>query len=426
MTNGGGKPPTKKKRIRKASRSYCSFPGCVKISQVGGVCCEHGARTSRSTCTIPGCSNSSQRGGLCRRHGSHRLKICTVEECPKVGRYCDIHSGVLNQTVPLPAAAAATPTPPGTAEEASPLLSTTSNVGFQPPSLLPLRPNPSTSGLKSTKSKVDKEFYTNLAQVIGFANNLHGRGFAPPPPTTTPSTNVAFSPPDGHSQSVRSTTHGPKSNPTVIVYDRAPSAQAVAHHHQEASQTTTVPPTRTRAINTTTTTLRELSEGEGQVVVERNNESYTNNDEFDSSRNIISNRRMAVAGSIPENRNSAWMIPVAIPATASHEHGYNTKNTSRLVQLAIPSIHADEINEENLRTARILHAARMAVIRAATNKVASRLSVTMGTPSTYYPPHRQADSPHVHIAPATTTGQLDNNSPSPSTTVPRCIPLFKL
>jgi hypothetical protein len=402
MNSGRGKPLTKK-RARKPRRTICSVPGCVKISQMGGVCCEHGARTSRSTCSFPRCSNISQRGGLCRRHGSDRLRICTVEDCPKMGRYCDVHSGIIpptrdsadNETrtmratepIPPPAAAAdvvvpAASTSPTQGGHVSPPSSETSDVGFPPPLSFPRRP---------PSSSVEKEFYTKVAQVIGFTNDMHDNSFAPP--RRSPSVGVSF-PQVDCSHGVRINT-----NPIVIVGDKfykkvvAAQAQAVAqqqhHHHLQTSsqETNTIDPQEQgRSGAFTTTTLGEIVSAfsvEAQVA-EKYDETHNSGKEFD-----VSSRAVAVGGSMPNKPSNAssWVIPAVIPTTAatSHEQGHNTKNAGRLVQLAIPSIDSDEINEHNLRTARILHAARMAVIRAATNNVASRLSATTTTTTTHHP-----------------------------------------
>ncbi len=282
--------------------------------------------------------------------------------------------------------AAAPPTRTQGGQVSSPS-STTSDAGFPPPVSLPPQP-PSSSGLKCAKSMVDKEFYTNLAQaVIRSTNDKYDSGFAPPHRSHL----VGGSFQGGCSHDVRSTnTRGLNTNPIVneVVVAQAQAVVQQQHNLQTSLDETnnTAPQGQACSGAFSSTTLGELVSAfsvEAQVE-EKYNETHCSSEEFD-----VSSRVVDLGGGEPNKLSNAssWVIPAVIPTAAatSHEHGQNPKNALRLVQLAIPSINSDEINDQNFRTARILHAARMAVIRAATKNVASRLSATTATTTTCHP-----------------------------------------
>jgi hypothetical protein len=69
--------PGVKKRIRTIrKRKRCSFEGCTKQAQKGGVCVTHGAMVKR--CRFEGCTYQAVKGGVCVTHGAKRhVYICT-------------------------------------------------------------------------------------------------------------------------------------------------------------------------------------------------------------------------------------------------------------------------------------------------------------------------------------------------------------
>jgi len=513
---GGGEgnnispPKRNNNRIRNHhGRPICSFPGCFKSIQAQGVCCQHGAKTSRSKCRVSRCQNSSQRGGLCRRHGSEKLQICTVESCPKWGRYCDRHTMAMSTELdggvgdkpttvhmpPPPPAAGSASRPASVANPVSAFTPMTGEVVVTPPSpcnntiIFPppsatLPPPPSFAGRSSTSTTTptlahlnNKNFYTNLAQVIGCVPNPLQ---PPPPPTATEG--VPLPPPAPPTDNSNNTTgHNININTNnltgkrIVVVDKdfyqklavqiaAAQERQMTIRNATTTTTTAIPQVQVQGcapvgsgltvISVPTPPTEVVAQQPAPPVVEMNyeNYSYTNGDECnnnDSSNGMMimpagmmmppagvppenptapstsfilqpsppsvvlpNTMTMAtVGGVVPENHSatpgatsfvlqpspsvpaapssfvlqpsppSSVVLPTAIAATdhqpAKQVQTIVTKNVvaaaaahkervGRLVQLAIPNIFSDEINDQNLRTARILHAARMAVIRAAT------------------------------------------------------------
>ena len=85
------------KRVKKKSKrgdgkvKRCSFKGCTKFAQSGGVCWTHGAKRKR--CSFEGCTNYVQKGGVCITHGA-KVKRCSFEGCNNIaqnGGVCYTH-----------------------------------------------------------------------------------------------------------------------------------------------------------------------------------------------------------------------------------------------------------------------------------------------------------------------------------------------
>ncbi|KAL7425913.1 hypothetical protein ACHAXH_000324 [Discostella pseudostelligera] len=486
-------PPKRKIRIRNHhGRPICSFPGCFKSIQAKGVCCQHGAKTSRSKCRVPRCQNSSQRGGLCRRHGSEKLQICTVESCPKWGRYCDRHTMAISTELAnasvgngdvgeLPTTVRVLPLPPPPAAASIPAVEivtppspSNNNTIFPPPSSS-LPPPPSFAGRNTTTPKIahlnNKDFYTNLAQVIGFVPNPLQPPPPPPPPPPAKSVPLPPPPPTDNSNNVTGNTinTSPLTGKRIVVVDK--------DFYQKLAVRIAVAQERQMAIRNTTTTVPQVQQACAPVrggfagfsvptppmevvappVVEMNYENYfyTNGEECNNNDSnemmipenhtapssfvlqpspptVLPNTMMATVGGVSENHSTpaatsfvlqpspSVVLPTAIAATTTTtlpaeqvqtivtnnvvDAAAQKERVGRLVQLAIPNIFSDEINDQNLRTARILHAARMAVIRAATannNATASIPSLPVQQHPTYATTTQMVGQNH---SPQTTTG----------------------
>jgi hypothetical protein len=77
----------------KVTRQRCSFEGCKKCSQKGGVCITHGAKVELKRCKHDGCTSFARVGGVCVTHGS-KVKRCSHEKCTNIavqGGVCRTH-----------------------------------------------------------------------------------------------------------------------------------------------------------------------------------------------------------------------------------------------------------------------------------------------------------------------------------------------
>jgi hypothetical protein len=95
-------PPKKK---NKSYKKHCSFEGCTRQEQHGGVCWTHGAKESlaltrakrtRKKCKVEDCTKNAKKGGLCIAHGCpKKKKKCSYEGCTvnplKNGVFCCKH-----------------------------------------------------------------------------------------------------------------------------------------------------------------------------------------------------------------------------------------------------------------------------------------------------------------------------------------------
>ena len=62
--------PEKNIAAKESSRyKECSREDCDKLAQKGGVCYSHGATATK--CSSEGCTNNAKRLGLCKRHGAY-------------------------------------------------------------------------------------------------------------------------------------------------------------------------------------------------------------------------------------------------------------------------------------------------------------------------------------------------------------------
>ena len=80
-----------------ATRTRCSFDGCNRFSQRGGVCITHGAVVIRKRCKFVGCDKQFVRGGVCITHGA-KTKQCSFEGCNNQvikGGVCVTHGAVV-------------------------------------------------------------------------------------------------------------------------------------------------------------------------------------------------------------------------------------------------------------------------------------------------------------------------------------------
>eukprot|EP00984_Skeletonema_dohrnii_P007229 scaffold2612_cov57-Skeletonema_dohrnii-CCMP3373.AAC.1 len=69
-------------QLKKRSRKQCSYEGCDKFVQKGGVCHNHGAE--RKKCMYEGCDKNVVQRGLCWGHGAkYTAKRCSVKGCDK-------------------------------------------------------------------------------------------------------------------------------------------------------------------------------------------------------------------------------------------------------------------------------------------------------------------------------------------------------
>jgi len=62
-------------KLKKRSKKKCSYEGCDKYVQKGGVCWGHGAKntTKLKRCSYEGCDKIAQKGGFCWGHRANRL-----------------------------------------------------------------------------------------------------------------------------------------------------------------------------------------------------------------------------------------------------------------------------------------------------------------------------------------------------------------
>ena len=69
----GGKGKVSKlcKPVTSRGSPRCSYEGCPRYAQRGGVCITHGAVFIRKRCKVEGCENGVKKRGLCRRHGAY-------------------------------------------------------------------------------------------------------------------------------------------------------------------------------------------------------------------------------------------------------------------------------------------------------------------------------------------------------------------
>jgi hypothetical protein len=71
-------------------RKRCSFEGCCKQAQRGGLCIRHGAQSFCSE--VIGCATSAQEGELCTSPETNiatkdrRYKKCSWEDCDKLAQ----------------------------------------------------------------------------------------------------------------------------------------------------------------------------------------------------------------------------------------------------------------------------------------------------------------------------------------------------
>jgi len=95
---GGGVCIKQRRGATATTHTRCSFDGCNRYSQRGGVCITHGAVVIRKRCKFVGCDRQFVRGGVCITHGA-KTRQCSVKGCTSnslgKGGVCVTHGAVV-------------------------------------------------------------------------------------------------------------------------------------------------------------------------------------------------------------------------------------------------------------------------------------------------------------------------------------------